>query len=222
MTKQKFLYLSQIMKANYGRPGFLDDPQSAEVWFRLLSHLSDEEAERGVLKCIAELRYTPTVADILQRARPPIESDGLNEEQAWSLVRKALRNSIYAADEEFAKLPATVQQAVGSADELRQMSMMDSDTVQSVEKSHFVRTYRDLKSRAEADAQLPHYLQQDNVRRLQTAAELREKHAQDAKTAIEARAANQIEEHEDKATPDQVDQHMAEFYRTMLAKIKDA
>ena len=61
--------------------------------------------------------------------------------EAWSLVRRAIQNSLYHADEEYSKLPPIVQKAVGSPDNLRGWAAMDAATVSSVTASNFIRTY---------------------------------------------------------------------------------
>ena len=61
--------------------------------------------------------------------------------EAWNLVAKALRNSAYGSEEEFAKLPPAVQRVAHSPSQLREWALMDADTVQSVVASNFQRAY---------------------------------------------------------------------------------
>ena len=63
------------------------------------------------------------------------------------MVRRAISNSNYNSDKEYEKLPALVQKAVGNPANLREWAMMDIDTVNSVEQSHFIRAYRSVISR---------------------------------------------------------------------------
>jgi hypothetical protein len=79
----------------------------------------------------------------------------LSELEAWGMVRKAIRNSIYHSEEEFDKLPKTVQAAVGSHTNLREWAQMDTDTVESVEASHFVRNFRVAQERENEMTALP-------------------------------------------------------------------
>lgn len=64
------------------------------------------------------------------------------ETEAWAMVQKATRNSIYNADKEFAALPEDVQRSVGSPATLREWAMMDSETLNTVVASNFMRGYK--------------------------------------------------------------------------------
>lgn len=57
-------------------------------------------------------------------------------------MASALRNSGYNSVTEFDKLPPVVRRIIGSPSQLREWAMMDSDTVQSVVQSNFMRSYR--------------------------------------------------------------------------------
>jgi hypothetical protein len=70
----------------------------------------------------------------------------MNEMEAWSLVRKAISNGYYGAEEEFAKLPDDVKRAVGSASQLRTWAM-DSGFNEGVAMSQFQRVYRTQQER---------------------------------------------------------------------------
>lgn len=79
----------------------------------------------------------------------------MNGLEAWALVSLAIRNSNYHSEEEFDKLPAIVQKAVGSPATLREWASMDSNTVHSVEQSNFMRTFDAVAKRVREDAKLP-------------------------------------------------------------------
>lgn len=74
----------------------------------------------------------------------------MDEAEAWALVAKAVRHSAYDAEAEFSRLPEDIRRIVGSPGQLRDWSMMESSTVQSVVASNFQRAYR---ARAEAEKQ---------------------------------------------------------------------
>lgn len=89
-------------------------------------------------------RFPPTIADIRAKA---VDLNGQKENgalEAWALVYKAICNSAYNSEEEFAKLPVLCRKAVGRPENLKEWSLMDIATVQSVEQSHFIRSYNTL------------------------------------------------------------------------------
>ena len=75
--------------------------------------------------------------------------------EAWALVSKALRNGINGADEEFNKLPATVQKAVGSPNQLRNWAITDENAVENVIQSNFIKTYRGVCDREKEIFKMP-------------------------------------------------------------------
>ena len=82
-------------------------------------------------------------------------SEELSEMAAWSLVSKALRRSLYYADEEYAKLPDVVQKAVGSPEMLRSWAETDMKSIENVVQSNFMRTYRQELTRARELRKIP-------------------------------------------------------------------
>lgn len=75
--------------------------------------------------------------------------------EAWALVRKAIRNGYYGAEEEFAKLPTACQRAVGSPSNLRELAQLDIDQVETVEQSHFIKAYNTQVVRERETAKMP-------------------------------------------------------------------
>jgi hypothetical protein len=78
------------------------------------------------------------------------QPEEMTEQEAWQCVAVALRNSAYNSSAEFEKLPPVVQRLVGSPNQLREWSQMDSDTVNSVVASNFQRSYR-ARAKSERD-----------------------------------------------------------------------
>lgn len=84
--------------------------------------------------------FPPSPGQIIDKIDKTINRD-LTPEEAWSLVRQAIRRSGYYAEEEFAKLPEVIQRAVGSPGNLASWSQLPSDEVATVIQSQFVRSY---------------------------------------------------------------------------------
>ena len=75
--------------------------------------------------------------------------------EAWALVRKAIRNGYYGAEEEFEKLPTVCQRAIGSPSNLRELAQLDIDQVETVEQSHFIKAYNTQVIRERETAKMP-------------------------------------------------------------------
>ncbi len=187
MEREEFKILVKGMKAVYAQPTFIPDQDAFNVWYELLKDLPYEQANIAIQKYMLTEKFPPTIADIRTKATEIIAPDeeGISELQAWALVRKALCNSNYNAESEFEKLPEACRIAVGSASNLREWALMDSDEVETVEQSHFIRNYRTALQRMKDDAKLP-----DNIKSLiaNTRSKTQEQIAQNTPPPIEEKA----------------------------------
>lgn len=102
-----------------------------------------------------EKGFPPTIGQVKAKMRMICAPDELSEAEAWALVAKAIRNGAYGAREEFEKLPPLIRRIVGSPNQLRDWSQMDSDAVHSVVASNFQRSYRAKAAREKEIAALP-------------------------------------------------------------------
>lgn len=149
ITQDEFKILVKAMKAVYPQETFLPDEDAAKVWFGLLKDLDYKTLSHAVQKHMMVSRFPPTIADLREQAVSVGNAvpDDQSELAAWSMVRQAISNSSYHSEEEFARLPPLIQKAVGNPANLREMAGMDMDTVNSVEQSHFIRSYRTMIAR---------------------------------------------------------------------------
>lgn len=146
MTKEQFKVLIKAMKAVYTNPGFIPDKDAFDVWYSMLKDLDYAIASRAIQMHIQTEEVPPTVAGIRKQSAKLKTDDfnDLNETIAWSLAWKAICNSGYHAEEEFAKLPPIIQRAVHSPSQLREWSLLeniDGKTI-TVLQSDFQRVFR--------------------------------------------------------------------------------
>lgn len=157
MTKDEFKILVKGMKSVYSDPKFITDNDAFSVWYSLLSDIPYDIASKAVQKYMSTESFAPTPAGIRTKAAEIMspEDENMSELEAWQLVYSAIGRSIYNSKEAFEKLPEICQKAVGSADNLKEWAQMDSDTVRSVEQSHFIRNYRACLERKREDDKIP-------------------------------------------------------------------
>lgn len=99
--------------------------------------------------------FMPVPGQIKEQIAVLRDKGGLNEQDAWELVTNALRNSIYGSVEEFAKLPADVQRAVGSPNMLKSWAAVNISELQTVIASNFKRDYRAIIAQSNDFAKIP-------------------------------------------------------------------
>jgi hypothetical protein len=166
VTREEFGKIAAALKAVYTDPKFLPDTHAIDVWYGFLKDLSNAQCQAAVSKYVATRRFAPTIAEIREMAvdntRFGIEST-MSALEAWSLVRKALRNGLYGSEEEWEKLPEICQRALGSPANIREMAQLDTSQVETVEQSHFVRAYNNVLVQMRDEAKIP-----PNIHRLIT------------------------------------------------------
>jgi CRISPR/Cas system-associated protein Csm6 len=114
------------------------------VWGDLLKDYEYGIVQASVKSLMASEEWPPSISQVIDKIKF-IQSGGqreMSEQEAWSLISKAISNSSYNAAEEFEKLPKQLQNVVRTPQQLKNWALMDSDTVQSVVSSNFMRSYK--------------------------------------------------------------------------------
>lgn len=195
MKKNEFAKLALAIKTYFPRDNVLPSNEALELWYDLLKDLDYTAASNGLKAYVSTNKFAPTISDIRQYATKTVKSEQMNEMQAWEMVSKALRNSSYKSEEEFAKLPPAVQEAVGSPSQLRIWAISD-DYNESVVSSNFIKTYRVVINRHSEMERMP-----DNISALieeanknSYTAQIREKYSQATNTMIETKQAVEMDD----------------------------
>lgn len=141
MTREEFNVIAKAMNAFYPGMKILSDVDTMNAWYAMIGNMDYQTASEALKAHVNTSPYEPKVVDFRKYANRQ-KTECLNEEEAWALVTKAIRNGAYGSEEEFAKLPDIVQKAVGSPVNLEAWSQLPSDEVHTVVSSNFMRQYR--------------------------------------------------------------------------------
>jgi len=157
MTRQEALTVMAMLKTAY--PSFYKDLSKEELnaavnlWATMFSEESIQVVTEAIKALMCTLKYPPTIADVKEKiamiTQPPI----MTEMEAWDMVRRAI--SYYNASENFANLPSILQKIVGSPNQLREWALMDSEVINSVIQSNFMRSYKAKVLQEKEYAMLP-------------------------------------------------------------------
>lgn len=148
MTREDTIKILSVLRGAY--PAFYRDitKQEAESTIALWESMFDEEPYEIVGAAVKAFisgdgkGFPPAIGQIKERIRLITTPEEMTEQEAWSLVSKALRNSTYGSEEEFAKLPPEVQAVVHDQGQLKQWAMSPADDVETVIASNFMRSFR--------------------------------------------------------------------------------
>lgn len=157
MTRAETLAVMSILKAAY--PAYYrgmkrkDAEAVVNLWAEMLADYPADLVVAAVKTHIASDRkgFPPHIGAIIAAIGEISRPAELSEGEAWALIAKALRNSSYNSEKEFAALPENLQRLVGHHSQLREWASMDTSTVQSVVQSNFMRSYR---ARAESERKM--------------------------------------------------------------------
>lgn len=153
-----------IIDAAY--PNFKPDDLTlvTNTWFVMLQNYEYKDISEALKIYITTdaSGFAPSIGQLLEKYRaiqPSVESN-LTELEAWAMVYKAVCNSGYNSQEEFDKLPDTIRKVVGSPVTLKEWALMNTDSVNSVGQSQFLRSYRAEVKRKEEVSKLPTAIQE--------------------------------------------------------------
>lgn len=161
MTVDETLKIFAVLKANYSNFYKTITRTDAEAQVNLWSEMfADDDytiVGAAVKAYIAndENGYPPNVGKIKAYIRKLTEPEEMTEQEATTLILKALQNGYYGAEEEFNKLPPTLQRLVGHPSQLRAWSQMDESEVQTVVASNIMRSYRVIAESQKQTEALP-------------------------------------------------------------------
>ena len=165
MTKRDVVGIMAVLQTAY--PAYYakqDDQQRMEavnLWAELFAQDNPKLVSAAVKAIIAGGgAFPPSIGDIKNKMHDLFAPAEMNETEAWALVSRACSNGIYGYEEEFNKLPPSVQAAVGRPEQLREWAMMDVETVQSVVASNFMRGFKTAIRRERETAMLPNDIKQ--------------------------------------------------------------
>ena len=161
MTREETLQILSVLRGAY--PAFYRDTgrQEAEAIVGLwASMFADDDATivaAAVKALIAgdEKGFPPVIGQVKARVRQITEPAQMTELEAWALVSKAVRNSTYNSEEEFAKLPHELQDVIRDPGQLRQWAMGSTEELETVIASNFQRSYRTHQQRRKELNALP-------------------------------------------------------------------
>ena len=157
MTKNEVIKLLMTIQTFYPNYQVENKEFAINAWYAIIGDCDYKLMEKALQAYITTdtSGFAPSIGQLLDKLHTIQSPQELNEMEAWSLVSKALRNGYYGAVEEFNKLPPLVQKAVGSPDNLRNWSQTDTNSIENVVQSNFMRSYRLVVNRENEIKKMP-------------------------------------------------------------------
>jgi len=159
MTRDETKELLMTINAVY--PNFRVKPEqmtfTINAWSMLLGDYPAElvQAAFKIYVNTDDTGFAPSINQLIGAMNKVKHNEEKTEGEAWMLVKKAISDSYYHAEERFAELPPVVQKAVGSPAMLRQWGQCDTEDVNTVIMSNFQRAYKAELSKKEFNESIP-------------------------------------------------------------------
>ena len=156
MTRDEAKHLVMMVSAAYPNWKPMDLRGTVDTWAVMLQ-------EYEYQSCVVALKtyiltdtagFAPSIGQLVEKLQQATKREDIGELDAWSMVSKALRNSTYHAEEEFAALPPVLQRTVGNPSNLKEWAGMEMDTVNWVIKAHVGRNCRAAVKSMRDDAKI--------------------------------------------------------------------
>lgn len=189
MTKNEVVKLLMTIQTFYPNYQVENKEFTINAWYSIIGDCDYKPMEKALRAYITTdtSGFAPSIGQLINKLHEVQSPQELNEMEAWLLVSKALRNGTYGAVEEFNKLPPLVQKAVGSPDNLRNWAQTDSESIENVVQSNFMRTYRTVVNRAKEYQKMPKDIQAliESTNRSSYSAQIGSKNQQTIKLSLE-------------------------------------
>lgn len=189
MTKNEVVKLLMTIQTFYPNYQVENKEFTINAWYSIIGDCDYKPMEKALRAYITTdtSGFAPSIGQLINKLHEVQSPQELNEMEAWLLVGKALRNGTYGAVKEFNKLPPLVQKAVGSPDNLRNWAQTDSESIENVVQSNFMRTYRTVVNRAKEYRKMPKDIQAliESTNRSSYSAQIGSKNQQTIKLSLE-------------------------------------
>lgn len=159
MTMQEVGEMLALMKTAWPNFYAKQDRESAQaavkMWHGVLQAEHAEVVLCALHDCIRTCTYPPVPADIHQRiqAMKNVLRPGASE--AFVLLKRAAKRGYYNAEEEYATLPDACKAFLGGPSGLRDLSLLEENTLDTVTRGQFMRQYDTLVERERIKASMP-------------------------------------------------------------------
>lgn len=151
--------LALAYPAQYARLGAAELKGQIELWSGTMEGYSLEQAVVGLRVFLrGDTRgFAPVpgqVIDCIERVQRPAEA-GYTNTECIALIRRAIGDALYHAEEAFERLPELCKRAVGTPRNLTEWAQLDSREVETVVSSQIIRALEATRVRMREDAKLP-------------------------------------------------------------------
>lgn len=159
MSRTEMVQIITLLAGNYETIANKSQQQKElmlNTWYECLRDLDYKLVLQAVKKTIIESPYPPTIHEVRKNAiefvNPTTQKTGI---EAWNEAIKMISNGLYMTEEQFNNYSSEVKRFFGSVNQVRQLAMVDMETINTVTKGQFLKQYDILLQRDKEEKLLP-------------------------------------------------------------------
>ena len=159
MNRTEMVQIITLLAGNYETIANKSQQQRElmlNTWYECLGDLDYKIVLQAVKKTIIESPYPPTIHEIRKNAvemvNPTTKRTAI---EAWNEAIGMISNGIYMTEEQFNTASPEVKKFFGNVRQVKELAMLDSDTVNTVTKGQFLKQYEILVQRDREEKMLP-------------------------------------------------------------------
>lgn len=157
MTKKEFAMLAAAMKTYYPRESLLPNDKAMDLWFMQLEDVPYGIAEAALRKWVATERFSPTIADLREKAME-VQGVGMNDwGESWEAVLMAIRR--FGRYREREALESMDELTRACVKRLGYGELCMSENI-AADRANFRKVYEQLAERKKKDDQIPNGLRE--------------------------------------------------------------
>ena len=152
MNKKEFALFASALRTYYPREKLLPNEQAMELWFNQLQDIPYKLAELTLNTWVATNKWSPSIADIREKATGLTQGEPKDWGEAWREVLRAI--NIYGSYQELEALESMDETTKRVVERLGFRNICLSEDIQ-VDRANFRMIYEQEIQRAKEDAQIP-------------------------------------------------------------------
>ena len=159
MSRTEMVQIITLLAGNYETIANKSQQQKElmlNTWYECLGELDYNIVLQAVKKTIIESPYPPTIHEVRKNAieliNPTTKKTGI---EAWNEAIGMISNGLYMTEEQFNNYSPEVKRFFGSVNQVKQLAMVDMETINTVTKGQFLKQYDILVQREKEERLLP-------------------------------------------------------------------
>ena len=167
MTIEETKKLLKLLRINYPNSFSKLEDDETYIYLQMFYEAFKDDDVALVTMAVKSIIYSdtrefaPNIAQIKEKMFSLKCQDFLDEQRAWNIVKKAIARSGWHSEEEFNKLPNEIKSIVDNANQLKEWSQMDSDDINTIVASNFMRNYRNIAKKTKELELLPNQVKKE-------------------------------------------------------------